>query len=46
MSVLGEVRLAEKDLTKFKNQLSSIQKEWSQIEQKAREDKVPGTWLQ
>jgi hypothetical protein len=45
-STLGELRLSEKDLIKFKNQLASIEKEWSQIEQKAREDKVPGTWLQ
>lgn len=44
--LLADLRLAEQDLTKFKNQLASIQKEWSQIEQKAREDKVPGTWLQ
>jgi len=44
--LLADLRLAEQDLTRFKNQLASIQKEWSQIEQKAREDKIPGTWLQ
>ena len=45
-AVLGDIRVAEQDLIKFKNQLASLQKEWSQIEAKAREDKVPGTWLQ
>ena len=45
-AVLSDLRIAEKDLTKFKNQLGFIQKEWSQIEAKAREDKVPAAWLQ
>ena len=45
-AVLGDIGVAEQDLMKFKNQLAFIDKEWSQIEQKAREDKIPGTWLQ
>ena len=43
---VSDLKLAEQDLVKYKNQLASIEKEWSQIEQMAREDKVPTTWLQ
>jgi hypothetical protein len=42
----SELKLAEQDLVKYKNQLGYIEKEWSGIEQKAREDNVPATWLQ
>ena len=42
----SDLRLAEQDLVKYKNQLGYIEKEWAGVEQKAREDKVPSTWLQ
>lgn len=42
----GEARLAEQDLVKFKNQLASLEKEWSRIEEQARLSKVPSSWLQ
>jgi hypothetical protein len=45
-AVLSDLRIAEKDLIKFKNQMAFIQKEWSQIELLAREAKVPPAWLQ
>ena len=45
-AIASDLKLAEQDLVKYKNQLGYIEKEWAGIEQKAREDNVPATWLQ
>jgi hypothetical protein len=45
-AVAADLKLAEQDLTKYRNQLRYIETEWAGIEQKAREANVPATWLQ